>query len=31
MAKVEPAHKFNTNSIEIDGLVTKTIIGDQKI
>ena len=29
MAKVEPAHKINTNSIEIDDLVTKTIIGDR--
>ena len=30
MAKVEPAHQINTNSTEIDFLVTKTRFGDRK-
>ena len=31
MAEVEPAHQINTNSTEIDYLVTKTIIGSKKL
>ena len=30
MAKVEPAHQINTNSTEINDLVTKTMFGDRK-
>ena len=30
MARVEPAHQINTNSTEIDDLVTKTMFGDRK-
>ena len=30
MANVEPAHHINTNSTEIDDLVTKTMFGDRK-
>ena len=30
MANVEPAHQTNTNSTEIDDLVTKTMFYDRK-
>ena len=30
IAKVEPAHQNNTNSTEIDVLVTKTMFGDRE-
>ena len=30
MTKVEPAHQVNSNSTEIDDLVTKTKFGGQK-